>query len=121
MRARLSVLALAAAGVALLGACANQEEASAPNVLLAAKVATPPAPDGDASDPAWAAAKAITVEMTGGKNFAGGQGRKQGHLEGRLQRRHGVLPGPVRRPYQLHPPRPLPEAGRWQLEKLKDP
>lgn len=81
MRARLSVLALAAAGVALLGACATQEEASAPNVLLAAKVATPPVLDGDASDPAWAAAKAITVEMTGGKNFAGGKGESKATLK----------------------------------------
>jgi hypothetical protein len=90
-------------------------------VLVAAKVATPPVLDGDASDPAWAAAKAITVEITDGKNFAGGKGEDQGHAEGRLQRRHGVLPGPVRRPHRLHPPRPVPEAGRRQLEEAQGP
>jgi hypothetical protein len=39
----------------------------------------------------------------------------------RLQRRHGVLPRPVRGPHQLDPPRPVPEAGRWIWKKLKDP
>ena len=81
MKTRLSVLALAAAAAALLGACATPEEATAPNVLVAAKVATPPVLDGDANDPAWAAAKAIKVELSGGKNFAGGKGESKGTLK----------------------------------------
>lgn len=81
MNAPLSVLAWAAAAAALLGACATKEDAGAPNVLVAAKVATPPVLDGDANDPAWAVAKAITVEITGGKNFAGGKGDSKATLK----------------------------------------
>jgi hypothetical protein len=69
---------LIAAG--LLAGCASQE-ASAPNVLVAAKVATPPVLDGDASDPAWAAAKPITVALSGGTNFANGKGETTATLK----------------------------------------
>ena len=58
----------------LLGACANREEALAPNVLMAARVATPPRLDGVADDAAWAAARPITVALSGGVNFADGKG-----------------------------------------------
>ena len=73
MNIRSTGLALAVA-TALLGACASQEEAAAPNVLVAAKVTTPPVLDGIANDAAWAAAKPITVALTGGMNFADGKG-----------------------------------------------
>jgi hypothetical protein len=63
----LSTLALA------LAACASREEGAAPNVLVAAKVATPPALDGNANDAAWAAAKPITVALSDGANFAKGE------------------------------------------------
>ncbi len=58
----------------LLGACANREEALAPNVLMASRVATPPRLDGVADDAAWAAARPITVALSGGVNFADGKG-----------------------------------------------
>jgi hypothetical protein len=80
MRTPLTLLSLAMA-TALLGACANKEEAVAPNVLVAAKVATAPVLDGNASDPAWAEAKAITVALTGGMNFAGGKGETTATLK----------------------------------------
>ena len=71
MDLRLTALTLAAA-TALLGACVTKEAAVAPNVLVAAKVATAPTLDGDASDAAWAAAKPISIALTGGMNFANG-------------------------------------------------
>ncbi|CAD5372982.1 Ethylbenzene dehydrogenase [Rubrivivax sp. A210] len=73
MNVRYTALALAATALLTAG-CANREEATPPNVLVAARVATPPVLDGDASDAAWAAAKAIKVELTGGMNFANGKG-----------------------------------------------
>jgi len=65
------VLALA---TALAAGCASNEEVAAPNVLTAAKVAQPPVLDGNASDPAWAAARPISVKLEDGRNFAGGKG-----------------------------------------------
>jgi Ethylbenzene dehydrogenase len=65
---------LIAGSVATLGACANREEALPLNMLLAARVATPPTLDGDASDATWAAAKPLTVQLADGKNFADGKG-----------------------------------------------
>jgi hypothetical protein len=46
MTLRYTTLALAAAAL-LLGACATKEEAAPANVLVAAKVATPPVLDGN--------------------------------------------------------------------------
>ena len=80
MDLRLTALTLAAA-TALLGACVTKEAAVAPNVLVAAKVATAPTLDGDASDAAWAAAKPISVALTGGKNFANGKGETTATLK----------------------------------------
>ncbi len=68
------------AAATLLAACASQQEAAAPNVLLAAKVAAPPALDGDAGDAAWAAARPLKVKLIDGKNFAGGKGETQATL-----------------------------------------
>lgn len=61
----LSTLALA------LAACATQEQTAAPNVLVAAKVTTPPTLDGNPNDAAWAAAKPISVALSDGANFGG--------------------------------------------------
>jgi hypothetical protein len=80
MRLRLSTLSLLIAS-SLLGACVTREETAAPNVLVAARVATPPVLDGDASDAAWAAAKPISVALTGGMNFADGKGETTATLK----------------------------------------
>ena len=71
MSHRLSLLGLAAA-TALLGACATNEPPAEPNVLVAAKVATPPVLDGDAGDAAWASARPVTLKLTDGRGFVGG-------------------------------------------------
>jgi hypothetical protein len=66
-------IALSAIALAL-AACATQEKGSAPNVLVAAKVAVAPVLDGNPNDAAWADAKPITVALSDGVNFAGGKG-----------------------------------------------
>lgn len=71
----LSTLALA------LAACATQEQTAAPNVLVAAKVTTPPTLDGNPNDAAWAAAKPISVALSDGANFAGGKGETTATLK----------------------------------------
>jgi hypothetical protein len=77
----LRLTALSIACTLLLGACATKEESSATNQLVAAKVATAPVLDGDANDPAWAAAKPITVALAEGANFAGGKGETRATLK----------------------------------------
>ena len=64
-------LTLVAAAVAALFGCAADQGTMAPNVLVAAKVATPPTLDGNANDIAWAQARPITVKVTDGANFGG--------------------------------------------------
>lgn len=76
IRSPISLTALALA----LAACTTTDAPTAPNVLVAAKVAAPPALDGNANDPAWAAAKPITVTLTDGVNFAGGKGETKATL-----------------------------------------
>jgi hypothetical protein len=68
------LLVAVAVAAAMLAGCASKEEATPSNVLVAAKVATPPTLDGNANDAAWAAAKPISVALSGGVNFAGGKG-----------------------------------------------
>jgi len=80
MSFRFTAVSIAAAA-ALLGACATKEEAAAPNVLVAAKVATPPTLDGVANDAAWASAKPISVALAEGANFAGGKGETTATLK----------------------------------------
>jgi len=77
---RYPLIALAVAG-ALLAGCATKEETATPNVMVAAKVATPPTLDGNANDAAWAAAKPLTVALSDGKNFAGGKGETTATLK----------------------------------------
>ena len=72
---------LATASVALLSGCVTREETTPPNVLTAARVATPPVLDGKIDDPAWAAAKAITVQLTDGVNFVNGKGETTATLK----------------------------------------
>ena len=67
MMLRLSTVALALAS-ALTAGCAT-DEAAAPNVLTAAKVAQPPVLDGNASDPAWAAAHPLSVKLEDGRKL----------------------------------------------------
>ncbi len=76
----LAPIALSAVALALAG-CATKDEAAAPNVLVAAKVATAPALDGNPNDAAWAAAKPITVKLSDGVNFAGGKGETTATLK----------------------------------------
>jgi hypothetical protein len=73
MNLRPSALPLAVAA-ALLGSCATQEAAAPPNVLVAARVNTAPVLDAMANDAAWASAKAITIDLEDGANFAEGKG-----------------------------------------------
>ena len=77
---RLTSLAAAASALLLISACASKEKAMAPDVLVAVRVATPPVLDGVADDPAWAAAKAITVKLADGVNFANGKGSRTAPL-----------------------------------------
>ena len=63
--------ALALAVIAAAGCSTQQESAVAPNTLLAAKVAAAPSMTAGATDPAWAAAKPLKIELSGGENFGG--------------------------------------------------
>ncbi len=80
MTLRFTALTLAI-GATLLAACATNEDAGPPNVLVAARVATPPVLDGMAGDAAWAAAKAIKVDLADGMNFADGKGKTTATLK----------------------------------------
>lgn len=71
-------LSAAALAVLALAGCQSVEEKVAPNTLVARKVAT--APRLDPADPAWAAARPLAVELTGGANF-GGTGKTTGTLK----------------------------------------
>jgi hypothetical protein len=52
-------------------ASANASSSASANTLVAAKVATAPNLNALAGDPAWAAARPLSVELTGGANFGG--------------------------------------------------
>jgi hypothetical protein len=55
-----------------LAGCQILGQAGAPNTLVAAKVARAPDLQAFAADPAWANAKPLAVELTGGKNLVDG-------------------------------------------------
>lgn len=120
-RSPVALSAVALAVGALLAGCATKEEAAGPNVLVAAKVAVPPVLDGNANDPAWAAAKPIKVEISDGKNFAGGKGETTATLKAVYSGdtvyflvQYADPTNSVRRgPFQKQP------DGSWK--KLKDP
>jgi len=80
MTPRLSTVALALVA-ALAAAWAMSQETGAPNVLTAVRVAQPPVLDGDANDPAWVAARPISVKLEDGANFAGGKGETTATLK----------------------------------------
>jgi hypothetical protein len=57
--------------LALVACSAQQQSATPPNTLVAAKVASSPNPAAGAVDPAWAQARPLQVELSGGMNFGG--------------------------------------------------
>jgi hypothetical protein len=65
----LTLTAAAFAALTLTGCNSVVQEKVAPNTLTAAKVAAAPALS--ATDPAWAKAQPMAVELTGGANFGG--------------------------------------------------
>jgi hypothetical protein len=67
-------------GTLTLAACKSVEAPTPPNTLVASKVSAAPDPTAGASDRAWASAKPISVELTGGKNF-GGKGETKATLK----------------------------------------
>ncbi|HEV8096849.1 MAG TPA: ethylbenzene dehydrogenase-related protein [Burkholderiales bacterium] len=69
-------LTLVASALLLAFGCATDKDtttasSAAPNVLLAAKVSTPPTLDGNPNDAVWARAKPLAVKLSGGANFGG--------------------------------------------------
>ena len=70
MKLRLSATAFALAALAV-GGYASAQGAAATNTLVAAKVATAPSLAAGAADPAWANAKPLSVNLSGGANFGG--------------------------------------------------
>lgn len=75
MNRQMTCVALAAAALAL-AACGSRQEQSAPNTLVAAKVATAPSMNGGAADPAWAQARPLTAVVADGANFGAKPGEK---------------------------------------------
>jgi Ethylbenzene dehydrogenase len=63
--------ALALAVVAAAACSTKQDAAVSPNTLVAAKVSTAPSMTAGATDPVWAAAKPLKIELSGGENFGG--------------------------------------------------
>ena len=70
MKLRLSATAFALAALAV-GGYASAQGTAATNTLVAAKVATAPSLAAGAADPAWANAKPLSVNLSGGANFGG--------------------------------------------------
>ena len=75
-------VALSAVVLSTLGlsGCQSVQEKVAPNTLVATKVAAAPNMNALASDPAWAAARPLAVEVSDGANF-GGTGKTTGSLK----------------------------------------
>jgi hypothetical protein len=70
MRLRHSATAFAVAAL-IVGGCASVQETSAPNTLVANKVATAPSMTAGASDAVWTGAKPLSIKLSGGANFGG--------------------------------------------------
>ena len=70
MKTNLGLLTTAVAMAFVFG-CATKQESAAPNVLVAAKVASAPSLDGLGDDAAWAQARPIRVKLSDGANFGG--------------------------------------------------
>jgi hypothetical protein len=60
-----------ALAVIAAAACSTQQQSVDPNVLVAAKVTTAPVLTAGVTDPAWAFAKPLKIELSGGENFGG--------------------------------------------------
>jgi hypothetical protein len=111
-----------AAAALVLGACSAVTEAPvAPNTLVAIKAAAAPNLNAGAGDPVWAQARALTVPLSGGVNFAGGKGETTATLKAAyfgdtlymLVQYNDPTDSRRRGPYQKQP------DGSWK--KLKDP
>ncbi len=63
--------ALALAVVAAAACSTQQDAAVSPNALVATKVSSAPSMTAGATDPVWAAAKPLRIELSGGENFGG--------------------------------------------------
>lgn len=76
-------LRTAATAVALLAAsaCASAQAPADTTTLVAVKAAAAPNLDAGAGDPVWAQAKALSVPLSGGMNFAGGKGETTATLK----------------------------------------
>jgi hypothetical protein len=74
-------LGAAIAAAMAMAACASRDDGVPADVLLAARVTTPPKLDGTADDAAWAAARPTRVTLTDGMNFADGKGATTGTLK----------------------------------------
>ncbi len=117
----ITLLALAAGGAALLAACATREESVPANVLLAARVATPPTLDGLANDAAWAGARALKVSMADGMNFADGKGATTGTLKAVVNGDHVYFLIQYADPTQSVRRGPYQKQADGSWKKLKDP
>ena len=69
-----------AAVLALVGCTAAQQAVTPPNTLVATKVVSSPNPAAGADDPAWAQARPLQVQLSGGMNF-GGKGETTARLK----------------------------------------
>ena len=65
--------AAAVVSTIVLAGCQIMGQAGAPNTLVAARVARAPDLQAFAADPAWANAKPLSVQLTGGKNLVDGE------------------------------------------------
>lgn len=82
MRTELRLTAAAlAAGLLALSACTSMQDPVAPNTLVAVKAGAAPNLAAGAADPVWAQARALSVPLTGGMNFAGGKGETTATLK----------------------------------------
>jgi hypothetical protein len=117
----ITLLALAAGSAALLAACATREESVPANVLLAARVATPPTLDGLADDAAWAGARALKVSMADGMNFADGKGATTGTLKAVVNGDHVYFLIQYADPTQSVRRGPYQKQADGSWKKLKDP
>ena len=107
--------------VAALAGCTADMTPVPPTTLVAIKVAKAPDMAAGAGDPVWAQARAISVPLSGGVNFAGGKGETTATLKAAytgdmlyMLVQYGDPTDSVRRgPYQKQ------ADGSWK--KLKDP
>jgi hypothetical protein len=66
--------------ISALAGCNSVQQSIPPNTLVASKVAAAPRLEALAADPAWAGARALAVDLSGGNNF-GGSGNTRATLK----------------------------------------